>query len=86
MHMNKHQLASERGKQLTVISFRGIYSLENEVCSISKRSYFSIRLKEKRKKKSSAEIIILSLSLSFHFLFCVVLIISDFAVIVCIYF
>lgn len=69
-----------------VISFRGIYSLENEVCSISKRSYFSIRLKKKKEKKSRAEIIILSLSLSFHFLFSVVLIISDFAVIMCVYF
>lgn len=54
--MNKHQLASERGKQLMVISFRGIYSLENEVCSISKRSYFSIRLKKKKKKKAELKL------------------------------
>lgn len=93
--MNKHQLASKRGKKLTVF-LSGGYTVWKMQCILSPKGITLLLGKKKNpppnkqtkhnKKENGAEITILPLSLSFNFLSSAILIISDFAVMECIYF
>lgn len=91
--MNKHQLASKRGKKLTVF-LSGGYTVWKMQCILFPKGVIFLLGKKTtttkqtkyNKKENSAEMTILPLSLSFNFLPSAILIISDFAVMEYIYF